>query len=308
MCGMVTRQTIVPVTQPFDFNLSLAFLRGFSPMMGEQRVTKDTLVKSWIVGKQPITVTMTEGKGGIDCSLASPRAVDDDRLATIRARISSFLSAGDDLDGFYALAARDRDFAPVARRLRGLHHPRFGTPFESACWGVINQRIQLAQARKLKAAIVHEWGAKGCDAFPEAKTLARVPETELAKVLGHDRKARAVASVSRAFAKVDDEWLAKAPIEEVEAWLRTIYGVGDFTTGFVLYRGLGRPITASHASFTLRSPKLVAAAQRTYGPKCNATTLRTKALSYGPWLGLWSLYLWASTFIGSSRGSDVAHP
>jgi DNA-3-methyladenine glycosylase II len=296
---MFVREISVPVVQPFELGLSLAFLRGFSPMMGEQQVGKDSLVKSWIIERQPVTVTVRAGEGDtLACSASSPKPVDE---GAVRRRVAAFLSAGEDLDAFYALAAKDEAFAPVARRLRGLHHPRFGTPFEAACWGVINQRIPLARARTLKAALVARWGAKGCDAFPEPKTLAKATPAELMKILQHDRKTKAVWSVAQAFAKVDETWLETAPIDEVEAWLRRIYGVGDFTAGFVLYRGLGRPLTASHASFTVRSPKLLEAAKKTYGPTCTATTLRNKGLTYGPHFGLWSLYLWASTFVGASQ-------
>jgi DNA-3-methyladenine glycosylase II len=293
---MFVRKVTVPVVQPFDFQLSLAFLRGFSPMMGEQKLEANALVKSWIVEKQAITVTMTGATDGIACTLASPEAIDSSREHVVCHHVAAFLSAEDDLAEFYAIASRDASFAPVARRLRGLHHPRFATPFEAACWGVINQRIRLSQARKLKAAISARWGVKGCDAFPEAKTLARAHESELLKVLRSERKARAVWSVAQAFSKVSTSWLEEASLGDVEAWLRRIYGVGDFTTGFVLYRGLGRAVLPSHASFTIRSPKLLAAAKQTYGTTCTSTTLRKKALGYGPWVGLWSLYLWAATF------------
>ena len=67
-------------------------------------------------------------------------------------------------------------------------------------------------------------------------------------------------------------------------------GVGDFTAAFVLYRGLGRAIALPWG------PKFVPAARQTY-PTATRATLEKQATAYGPWMGLWSLYLWAATFV-----------
>ncbi len=295
---MHTRRSIVSIRQPFDFSLSLEFLGGFSPMVGEQKTFGDTLEKAWIVREQPMTTVVRQDGDGLVCSITSPKPIDDARDAELRTRVGRFVSADENLTEFYAIAERDRAFAPIAERLRGLHHPKFPSAFEAACWGLVNQRIQLTQARKIKAAIVARWGAKGFDAFPEAATLARVTEKDLQRVMGgNERKARAVGAAARAFAKIDDNWLHTAPITEVEAWLRGIYGVGDFTAGFVAFRGLGRAISLPW------SPKFVVAAQQTYGRTCDRAALEKRAGSYGPWLGHWSLYLWAATFIRTERAA-----
>jgi len=187
----------ISLREPFDFSHTLKFLRAFSPMAGEQRVSADALVKSWVVRETPVTVTMRQRGARLACAL--DRELDAATEAALADRVASFVSAGEDLAEFYALASRDARFAPVTRRLRGFHHPKFGTPFEAAVWSVLNQRVGLAQARKMKAAIVAKWGR--C-AFPEATTLARATEKDLTRVIGNDRKARAVFAVSQAFAVV----------------------------------------------------------------------------------------------------------
>ena len=304
---MHTREISVPVTQPFDLGLSVEFLRGFSPMMGEVEVERGVLKKTWLHEGVPVTVTIREG---LACALSSPSAIGKEAERAIAERVAFFLSAGDDVEAFYRLAARDEAFAPVAKKLRGLHHPKFPTPFECLCWGLVNQRIPLAQARKLKASLVERFGAKG--AFPEPKTLAKATEGELASILKNERKARAVFAAAQAFAAVDEKWLQTAPIDEVEAWLRRIWGVGDFTVAFVLYRGLGRslpPTDPPQAGRRSRkralglpwSDKFVEAAKKTYGRAASRASLTKTAAAYGPWVGYWSLYLWASTFVGSER-------
>lgn len=145
----------------------------------------------------------------------------------------------------------------------------------------------------MKAALVARFGALG--AFPEAKTLARATEAEIRAVVKNERKARAVGSAAQAFARASEKWLQTAPIEEVDAWVRRIWGIGDFGAAFVLFRGLGRSLPPPIG--LPWSESFVGAAKRTYGAAATRASLAKKAAMYGPWLGYWSLYLWASTFV-----------
>lgn len=147
----------------------------------------------------------------------------------------------------------------------------------------------------MKAAIVARWGANGCGAFPEAHALAHATEGELARAIGNERKARAVWAVARAFRDVDENWLQTAPIADVDASLRRIWGVGDFASGFILFRGLGRARSLPWSDMFVR------AARKTY-PGADRAALERRAKKYGPWLGHWALYLWAITL--GRRGED----
>jgi DNA-3-methyladenine glycosylase II len=302
---MHTRAIVVPVTQPFDLELASQFLDGFSPLAGEVGLGGGAIVKSWLTRGQPVTATIRAGDGGLACALASPAPIGDDAARALADRVAELLSARDDVGEFYALAARDRAFAPVAERLRGLHHPKFSTPFEAACWALINQRIDLRRARAMKAALVARFGAPGCDAFPEAAALAAAGERALAATVGHERKGRALAAAAQAFAAVDEAWLRAAPLAAVEDWLRRIWGVGDFTAAFVLYRGLGRALPPPLG--LPWSDKFVDAARATYGRAVTRADLVHKGAPFGPWVGYWSLYLYASSFVRApAQGSSVS--
>jgi len=290
---MPSREISVAVTEPFDFDLTLQFLEGFSPTKGEIAIDAGSLEKTWLRDGVPITAKVRRAEGGLACALSSPRRIDEDAARAMAERVSFFLGARDDVSAFYAIAARDDAFAPVAARLRGLHHAKFPTPFEAACWALLNQRVGLPRAREMKSALVARFGAAG--AFPEAATLARATESAIRACVGVDRKARAVWSAAQAFAKVDEKWLQTAPIGEVDAWVRRIWGAGDFTAAFVLFRGLGRALPPPAG--LPWSPAFVLAAKKTYGPKATRASLAKRAAPYGEWLGYWSLYLWASTFV-----------
>ena len=305
--------TTVPVAAPFDFAHTLAFVSGFSPMAGEQAIGSPSptgpsghLTKALAVDGRAVVFRARPGGDREHPFLAVDLLSADALAPTSRdgalARVASYLGATDDLGAFYAAAAADRAFAPLTRWYRGLRHVRFPSPFEAACWGVINQRTQLSTARRMKDALTRRAGPShtvdGVDyrAFPEPDAVVRLDEAELATLLPGGRRAKAVAAVARAFADVDERFLHHAPVAEVRAWLRAIHGVGPFTSSFVLYRGLGR-----FDGVALVAPRLVEAAGRLYGRILTANDVRRLAEGYGPWGGYWMLYVWASTFIDYSE-------
>ena len=292
----------LPAAAPFDFAHTLAFVSGFSPMSGEQTVGAAHLTKALSVDHRAVVFRVRPDGDREDPSLAVDLFSADPLAPTTRsaalARIASYLGVADDLDAFYAAAAPDSAFAPLTRMYRGLRHVRFPSPFEAACWGVINQRAQLATARRMKDALTRRVGPSftvdGVEyrAFPEPDAVARLDEAELAALLPGGRRAKAVAAVARAFVGVDERFLQEAPVVEVREWLHAIHGVGPFTSGFVLYRGLGR-----FDGVALVAPRLVQAASQQYGRTLTPSDVACLAEGYGPWGGYWMLYLWASTFI-----------
>ncbi|HKD73843.1 MAG TPA: hypothetical protein VKB76_00055, partial [Ktedonobacterales bacterium] len=126
---------------PYDFAKTLAFMRGFSPTAGEQSLAGEAITKAVTLHGRAISFTL-QGSGTISAPqiayrIVSERPIDDDEHAIIADRIRFFLSLDDDLAPFYALGQDDPAFAPIIARFYGLHHPKFLTPFEIACWAIL---------------------------------------------------------------------------------------------------------------------------------------------------------------------------
>jgi DNA-3-methyladenine glycosylase II len=293
---------------PFDLRFSLAFLREFAPTLGEQGIERGVLTKAMVVSGHPLGLRLFQPRGPdsapvpkLRVALASDRPIDGATASAAMDRVAFVLGATEDLAPFYAIAREDGEFAAVAQRLRGFHHVKFSTPFEAACWAVLNQRTAMIRARRMKDALVRELGATidlddGYRAFPEPQDVVDCGKARLAAVLGSERKAKALFAVSRAFAEVRDDFLRHGPHDDVKGWLERIHGVGEFTAGFVLFRGLGRlerlPETRAFA----------AAARAIYGRSLSPDDVASFAAKYGPWGGHWMLYVWASTFSSMPRG------
>lgn len=283
--------------EPYDFEKTLRFIDGFAPMLSEQTTTRDTLTKAFVVRGRAVVARIAKRRpGALELTIFSKAPIEETIAKALADRVGFMLSVDDDMDAFAAAAARDDAFNPIAVRLRGLRHVKFPTPFEAACWGVLNQRIRLPVARKKKEALMRELGAeisfegRSYLALPEPVSIAKAGPQKLAHLLGSERKGAYLAEVAAAFLSVDDRFLRTAPMPELEAWLREIPGVGAFTTSFVAFRGLGRHLTSP------LSPKLVAIAESIYQRKLGGEGLGEIARGYGPWAGHWAVHVWASTF------------
>jgi DNA-3-methyladenine glycosylase II len=293
--------TLAP-TAPFDFDKSLHFINGFGPMAGEQAVGGRVLTKAVFAGGQAI-VFQVESTGNVEqprlaYTLHAEHAIDATTQRAAEDRIGFFLSLRDDLAPFYALAEDDLLFAPIARRFYGYHQIKFLTPFECAAWAVLTQRNAMPIARNLKRALAERYGAslevagQAYWAFPVAPMLAQADPGVLYDLMPNLRRAEYLQAVAIAFSGADEQWLRSAPYAEVIGWLRGINGIGAWSAGFILLRGLGRT-----EQLPSGEAKLSTAASKLYG---RGRTLSDQSIHdiagrYGAWQGYWAHYLRAAS-------------
>ncbi|MGZ4152217.1 MAG: DNA-3-methyladenine glycosylase family protein [Actinomycetota bacterium] len=287
--------SIVPVP-PFDFAKSLRFLQGFSPTEGEQAIAAGAVRKATRIGGRTLLFEVrSEPAATVDgprlaYRLWSERTIDGGPAVE---RIGRFLSVDDDVTAFYDRAGADPVLATHVDRLYGLHQVRFLTPFENACWAVMGQRAPVAVARRAKDAFVERYGGSievdGMThrAFPEAADVAGMTADDLRPLVRNDRRATYLANVIEAWQTADEPWLETGPYDDVNAWLRSIKGFGEWSTLFVLFRGLGRG-----DRMILTRPN-VEAMRSAYGDRPDAE-LQSILDAYGPWGGYALLYLRAS--------------
>lgn len=283
----------LPVTPVFDFSQSLAFMRGFSPMSDDQEVTESTFTRAMMVNGRCIAFRVQDAGNAeepmVSYTLFSEEPLDESSQRKVTERIAFFLSLQDDLRPFYAIAEQDEDFAPVIQRLYGLHHVKFLTLCEIACWSVLTQRRAMPLARKMKRALVERYGANIIVeghmywAFPELERLLDVSKEEFAALIKNERSAHYLYSVVQALSRISEEFLRTASYDEAEAVLRSIKGIGPWSAGFILLRGLGRMERLRTDMQPFQD-----ALKQLYRP---GVTMRQMEERYGPYIGYWSFYL-----------------
>lgn len=298
-----TTVNLQPVA-PFDFAQSLAFIGEFTPTQAEQSLDTQTLTKGVRVLGQ--TVVFRVQKAGtvttptLTCTIYTDQPLTAALTAAVTDRVCFFLSLDDDLAPFYALGEQDPPFARVIQRLYGYHQVKFLTPFENTCWAILTQRTPIAVAKGIKQRLTESYGGALCVdgetfwAFPEAQDLPSLAPATLTSFVGNERKAAYLTSAITAFRQTDEQWLRSAPYAEVNAWLRAINGIGEWSALFVLIRGLGRGSQAlstnNESNFIQEMRK---AAERVYGP-LTVVELQALAARYGEWQGYWGHYLRAA--------------
>ncbi|HKP61671.1 MAG TPA: DUF488 family protein [Polyangiales bacterium] len=146
------------------------------------------------------------------------------------------------------LLEAERKFGSVAIALRGMRPPRFPTLFETFANVIPFQQVSLdagvAIVRRLVArfgrSLLHD-GQKRY-AFPAAAALAQARLDTIRACGLSARKAETLRSVARAIAAGDLTEAELTQLSSAEAMrsLTAIHGIGSWSAGLILLRGLGR--------------------------------------------------------------------
>ncbi|HVK72679.1 MAG TPA: hypothetical protein VM734_05140 [Kofleriaceae bacterium] len=277
---------------PFELARSIDVLRRFPPCRGDYVLTDDSITAAVSVRGRALAFRLSAaGPGRLAVDLR------DDLTPGEQARVAQlagwFVSADDDLAGFYAAAAGD---APVFRArvaaLHGLHQVRFLTLAEIAVYAVLMQRTPIGHASRLKRRFLERFGSTvlvgetSLHAMPELDALRGLDAADYHAAIGHRAKAAALPAVVRGVAALGEDFLRTAPHAEARAALLAIPGVGPFSAAAILVRGLGRmdDLPLDHEGFARPARELYGAA---YDP-------RAIVRRYGRHLGYWSYYVKAS--------------
>lgn len=287
------RFTLAPV-QPFDFEQSLWFLRGFLPCSGDHACSAGSLTTGGYAGDAPFVAVVREEQSD-ELAVAVEWLDHPGDPADVASWLRDFLSLEDDLTGLYESARDDPPFARVVDDLHGYHHVRFSTPFEAACWAALSQRTPMTVAKGLKRSIVEASGrvvVVGDDEVPLFPTPDRVlaAEDEVRDAIGHSRKERTLLGAADVFAT---EELAALDDDALCARLAEIWGFGEWSSEFVALRGFGRLSGIPRTERRLRE-----AVSDRYGLEAEEASdadLDRLSEPYGPLEGYWAHYIrvWA---------------
>lgn len=289
------------IVEPYEFSQSVSFLRGFGPMSGQQEFEGQAVTKAVMIEGKTVVFRVSEGEGAnrkskLRYELFSEEPLTSSTEKDMVRRIGFLLSLGDDVGRFYAIAKKDDPvFYPLVEKRWGLHQVKFPSLLEISCWALLSQRIQRPIALRMKRAITQRFGGnleldgRTYWAFPDYASLKEAKSKELLEATRNQRATLRLSSLLTAFEELDEEFLKSAPYDKATARLQKVKGIGDWSSQFILFRGLGRmgrlqPINIRPLAETIK---------RVYGSE--GRQLEDVNSTYGEWSGYWSLYLWAST-------------
>ncbi len=293
--------TLTP-TPPFDFEQTLNFVRRFRSRDYErnpahEQIQDNVLQRVVSVDGEPVFFRVkrvgTLQEPGLECTLYAERLTDELADATAE-RIRFFLSLDDDLTPFYTLAQSDPAFSDVVQHLYGYHAFKVLTPFEAACWALIQQRTPNSFAHLTMKRLTElfgsslELGGVTHRAFPEATQMLDNPEQRVLEATNNTRKTERFLDLIKAFATADEDFLRTAPYAEVSKWLADIRGIGAWSIDFIMLRGLGR---YERTPWTDTGLLDAVSSVYTQGLSISQGSARELAERYGRYQGYWAHYV-----------------
>jgi DNA-3-methyladenine glycosylase II len=285
----------IPARQPFSFARSLTFMARFAPCATAVHLTDDAVTAAVAIAGRAEPFTLHAEGAGLRCDAAS---------AEVARRAGEFVGADDDVGPLYAAAETDPPFLAIVKELRGLHQVRFLGLEDIVVYAVLMQRTPMAMATRYKRKFLErfghpvEVGGVTVRAMPELGELARLEADAIADAIGHRPKSERIAVVARGVAAIGEAFLREAPYEDAKRALLAISGVGPFTAGAILLRGLGRMDDVPSVEMFEEPGRAI------YGRAWNPAAI---ARRYGAHIGYWSYYLKVAYGVRNSimLGADV---
>ena len=266
--------TLLPLPDPYDFELSTERFRAFGP----------DLANLWyeggvhrVVGGQEIRIDAAHG--GVDVE-----PLDDETEPVARA----IVGADFELDPFYTWARRDQVLRELVPRLAGLRPPLAPDPYEAIVSAITAQQVSLFAAFAIRNRMVERFGVRGVHAyeFPTRERMAQASEEQLTELGFSRRKAEYVLGVARS--DVDFDALHTLSDDEVKTTLTSIRGLGEWTADWFLARHLARP-----RAWPAGDLGLVKAVSAFYfgGRKLSIAEMREAGARFDPFQNLTAHYL-----------------
>lgn len=152
-----------------------------------------------------------------------------------------------DLGPFYKLLKADKDFATLFKKHAGLRMIAIPDLFETLCWSIIGQQINLTFAFKIKRRLVENYGKKVVHKnythflFPSPEIIQNLSVVELKTLQLTEKKAEYLIGISRLFAqgalskqKLKDLGNEKLMLDA----LVKIRGIGEWTANYTIMKSL----------------------------------------------------------------------
>lgn len=272
----------IATTKPFSFHQTLAFACRFAPLETATIVEPGRLVAAFAHEGRGYTTELRAANDNLSVTLAA------DAPIQLARRAAELVGASDDLAPFYARAEGDPTMARVVRTLRGLHQVRFLGLEEIAVYCVMMQRTPVKIAAAYKQRFLARFGLpvmhgdRELRAMPALDQLVELSIAEIADAIQHEAKAERIATVVRGVHALGEDFLRTAPFADARDALLEIPGIGPFSAGAILLRGLGRTEgVPSLAMFEVPGRKV-------YGASWNPDAITRR---YGQDIGTWAYYL-----------------
>lgn len=244
----------------------------------------------------PACLRIAFSDGSARATLALDGAASADTPARLAAMARRMLGLTQAVEAFEAEYAAHPLLGRLIASRPGLRVPLNATPFEALSWAVIGQMISVEAAIAIRRKVIAAAGLRhssGLACYPDAVTLARVPEEALQAAGLSRTKAATIMALSARLsdsAPLPEIWDGAPPVENIRERLSGIRGIRPWTVGYALLRGFGWLDGSLHGDVAVRR-NLQALLRRE--ERVSEAETEAWLAPFSPWRALVAAHLWA---------------
>jgi len=226
----------------FSFDECLWFLdRGLDDVM--HHVKDEKIIKALDIKGQPSILEISRQNSDLKINSSSSTLSEKEILDYIE----RWFDLSRNIEPFYQLLQGDSELKELAKKYKGLHLIGIPDLFETLCWCIVGQQINLTFAYRIKRKMVEQFGKRISQKpwpiylFPEPKIIAELPVEVLMALQMTRKKAEYIIGIASAFENgtIQEERLRNNPEEQAKEWLLQLRGVGPWTANYTVMKALG---------------------------------------------------------------------
>jgi len=269
----------LPARAPFDGAGLMRFLAAHA-VPGLETASESRFERAVRLphGTGQVAIELDATGTGIRCTAKLENVAD---VATLVARVRRLFDLDADSVAIDEALRADATLAPLVAAVPGIRMPGSLDPQETLFRTLIGQQISVAAARTVLGRLVTELGTDGL--FPTASALA---ERGREVLRGPASRINTVVGVAEALASAELVLDVSTPVDEFEANLTRLPGVGPWTAGYLAMRVLGNP------DVLLTSDLVILQSATALGLPGTAKALAAHGQRWAPWRSYAALHLW----------------
>jgi len=287
----------IPIPKNFSFTKCLKFLnRGYSECLykvDDSQVTRLIRLSSGLA-----LIQITADSKNMFVSTKKEQINESDEKE-VEAYVIDWFDINRDIQPFYQLLDTQKQTTKFSKKYHGLRLMGIVDLFESLCWCVIGQQINLTFAHKIKTRLVYKYGECMKDGehtyycFPLPEILLKAQREDLVSMQFSKQKINYIFNISTAFCinvinKKDLLGLNKE--QQMEALL-AIKGIGPWTANYVSMKSLRDMTCIAYGDTGLSSALHNHFATE---KKPDNQTINEIFSSFKDWESYFNFYLWRS--------------
>jgi DNA-3-methyladenine glycosylase II len=235
---------------PFSWSAALDVVGNFAPIRRHRPRASEPLRLAFPLDGDftPVAVALQEERGELQGEVtvgerAEGERVEGDRVDAVRVQVARIFSLDHDGSAYPAVGERDPRIGRLMTQFPGLRPVCFTSPYETAAWAIISQRISMAQAARIQDRLIAAVGEHLSVAGAEIQSFpspSRLLEVEAVPGLAAEKVARLRGVARAALDGVLDVARLRALGDEAgPASVRVIPGIGPFWASGIYLRGCG---------------------------------------------------------------------